>query len=611
MFRNDFSFLTQEKILVVQGTIVSELERRLKTANFFLPKMILSGDPLVASVIGEFAAAGADILTTPTSQANRTLLEKFRMEDHIGEVHRRAVGLCREVAGEKQMIFGAIGPTGALLRPYGRLDESDYRKVYHEQGELLLDLGVDGFILEGFSSLIEAENCVKVLRKISNMPIIACMSFLEDGRTKFGDTTEDCFSALVAKGADVVGMHGVLGPLEIDGFLGRVQGEYNLCARPNAGYPVRIGNTKTYLSSPEYVAECAELLTEKGVVVVGGAEGFTPHHIRKVVDQLHGKKPVRKEAAGSETDSQVSFTAEPGKTQSAELPSLAKKLGREPVLTVELEPPRGLEVEPILGLLNQMRPLGVDAVNIPENPLARARISSIALAKLIRDKTGLDAITHLTCRDRNLISLQAELLGAHVLGVDTILALTGDPSGVGDYPTATSIFDVDSSGLVEIMARMNLGKDFGMNDLGKKTQFKIGVASNPLATDLNAELKRVEEKLSLGAHFIQTQPIFKPKAVEPYLKALESFRVPVIFGVMLVRDYRHAKFLANEYPGIHLDERDLERFRVAEGEDQGELGVTLAAELVRELKPLSGGVYLMPGFGEEARLLDVLQALQS
>ena len=240
-------------------------------------------------------------------------------------------------------------------------------------------------------------------------------------------------------GADVVGVHGTLGPLEIDSFLANLKNHYPLCVRPNAGYPVRLGSTMTYLSSPEYIGECAEMFIERGAVIIGGAAGFAPEHIREVAERVKGKFPHRPEEPRIEGVSGESKEASDSGVAAQEPEDLAQKLGRKPILSVEIEPPQGLSIDSVVDLLNRLRPYGVDAVNIAENPLARARISSIALAKVIRDRTGLDSIAHITCRDRNLISLQAELLGAHVFGVNNILALTGDPAHIGDYPTATSI----------------------------------------------------------------------------------------------------------------------------------------------------------------------------
>ena len=611
MLRSDFEYLLQKQILIIEGSLRYEIQKRAGSADPFLPNFILNQPDLIRAVHREFADAGARLLIPATAAANRLILQKKHIRDQFEEVNRKAVLLCRESKPKDGLLFASLGPTGALLKPYGRLSESDYRDIFREQAQILLDAEVDGFILEGFSSLIEAEQCILALREISAAPIIATMTFLEEGLTKFGDTTADCFGALLKKGADVVGIHGTLGPLEIDEFLSRLTRRYPLCVRPNAGYPVRIGNTMTYLTSPDYVAEYAELFVNRGAVIVGGAAGFTPGHIRVVSERLRGKVPVTPEPRenGRRTRVSGSASADPLKPKEP-IKSLADKLGKEPILSVELEPPKGLAFGSIIELLQRLVPYGVDAVNIPENPLARARVSSISLAKAIHEQTGIESIAHLTCRDRNLISLQAELLGAHVLGVNTILALTGDPAGVGDYPTATSVFDVDSFGLVEIMSRMNLGKDFGMNDLGARTRFNIGVATNPLAQDLAGELNRIEEKVKRGATFVQTQPIFDAARAEPFLKAMDSIKVPVIFGVMLIRNYRHAKFLVNEYPGIHIRQKDLTRFEKADETEQANLGITLACELVGELSAMSGGVYLMPSFGESDRLVDVCKRLK-
>lgn len=609
MLRPDFEHLITRQVLIIDGSITSEVSRRLKQAQVNMPQLLLDHPEVLQEVHQAFAAAGSHIVVTATASANRLALTSDNLRARLRDINHQAVQLCRAIESKK-LVFAGLGPTGALLKPYGALEDSDYAEIYREQAQLLLDANVDGFILEGFSSLIEAEQCVKALRELTSIPVIATMTLLEDGRTKFGDTADDCFASLMDKGADVVGIHGTLGPLEIDDILSKLPRPFPLCVRPNAGYPVRLGATMTYLSSPDYVAECAEMFLEHGAVIIGGASGFAPDHVREIARRLKGKFPVRTKADNK--SDQVHITAHE-RTDTTVKPSqaLSQKLGREPVLTVEIEPPQGLEIDSVVALLNRLHPLGVDAVNIPENPLARARISSVALAKVIRDRTGLESIAHIACRDRNLISLQAELLGAHVFGVHNVLALTGDPAHIGDYPKATSNFDVNSRGLVEMMARMNIGKDFGMNDLGKATRFNIGVVANPLAEDLDEELERLEIKIKTGANFIQTQPIFAPEKVKPFLQAIASFRVPVIFGVMLIRDFRHAKFLANEYPGIHINEKDIEQFRKADGASNEDLGVRFACRLVNELKSASGGIYLMPSFGDSERLVSVMERLHA
>lgn len=610
MLRSDFEYLLKNKVLFTEGSLHAEVQRRAKTASIFVPRVTLDTPDLIRDVHRAYAEAGATLFCAGSAEANEMALQRKHLAPRMEEINRTAVALARDVLPPQALLFGGLGPSGALLKPYGPLSEEDYQGIFIRQAEILLDEQVDGFILESFSSLIEAEQAILGLREMSSKPIIATMTFLEDGLTRFGDSIADCFRTLLKAGADVVGIHGTLGPLEIDAFLEQLTEPYPLAIRPNAGYPVRIGNINTYLSSPEYVAECAEMFLERGAVIIGGAAGFTPDHIRAVTQRLAGRTPITPKQEPPNTHISQTIRDSDGKLEKQRLPHFMDKLGKEPILSVEIEPPHGLEINSTLHLLERLIPYGVDVVNIPENPLARARISSIALAKAIQERTGLDSITHLTCRDRNLISLQAELLGAHVLGVQNILALTGDPSGVGDYPSATGVFDVDSQGLVEIMARMNIGKDFGMNELGEATHFNIGVAANPLAEDLSGELNRLEAKLKRGATFIQTQPIFDPSRLKAFMKAIAPYKVPVIFGVMLVRSYRHAKFLNNEYPGIAIRPRDVERFRGADEKRQRHQGIQLACELIQELSSVSGGIYLMTSLHDSERLEDILRHLR-
>ena len=341
MLRNDFNLVIKDKILIIDGSLNSEIQRRSQGNTLpSVPRVLLEQPNLIGDIHQSYADAGAKILVAGTAESNRYLLDKNGLGDMQKALIEKAVKVCREKVSKGAWVFGGLGTTSALLKPYGHLEERDYREAYREQVDIMIAAEVDGFILEGFSSLIEAEQCILAIRDCCAMPIIATMTLLEDGRTKFGDTVDDCFQALLKCGADVVGVHGTLGPLEIDEFITQLDRPYPLCVSPNAGYPVRLGKTMTYLSSPEYVAECAEQFVKHGAVIIGGAAGFSPDHIAAIATRLRGVRPAvfSKITAG---DSNRDDKTEAGMEEaSGPGTCLSSKLGHEPVITVELEPPQ-------------------------------------------------------------------------------------------------------------------------------------------------------------------------------------------------------------------------------------------------------------------------------
>ncbi len=597
---NDFLKSLREKFLVADGAFGTYLNQKGRPANICRTEENLKNPDLVVQIHKEYIEAGAGLIETNTFDGNILKLSLYELEDKFELLNRLAVQNAKKAAkGKDVFIAGSIGPTNALLKPYGNLIEEDYIDIFSSQAKVLIDEGVDLIILETFSSLIEIENAVKGVRKIdSSIPVVAEITILEDGLTKFGDSPDTCFDTLLKIGADVVGINCTLGPAELFNHYRPYFKRYEntlLSAMPNAGYPVNVGDRVVYPVSEEYFKEYGILFLENGVRLVGGCCGTTPSHINLLVNAAKQLEVEKTKSSVSFLETTIRIEEEQEETLfDDQLPDVFQKLGREFVVSVEANPPKSPSPEKQLKRIKHLKELGIDAVNIAENPLARVRMSAMVYAFYIKTVLGLEPILHVTCRDRNIIGLQSDLLGAYALGVRGILALTGDPTSVGEFPEATGVFDINSVGIVEMISRMNKGFDFGMNRIKGKTNIFAGVAFNPLAYDRKKELKKLEQKVEAGAKFLQTQPVYSEKVLEYLAKVKEDFNIPVLVGILPLKSYAHANFLNNEFPGINIPDHILKTL-----ENSGknfEAGIDIAREILNKAKYYVDGAYLMPPF---------------
>jgi methionine synthase I (cobalamin-dependent)/5,10-methylenetetrahydrofolate reductase len=615
----------------------------------------LTRPELIQSIHREYISAGAQIIETNTFGANRLSLAAYGLEGRVREINfqgvRRAIE-AREIVGLPVFIAGAVGPSGRpLLAPDDeRLRE--VRAVFREQIEALQEGGVELLILETFTSLAELRQAVLAAQEVGGLPIVAQVSFGEDGRTLSGQSAASVARELYDLGVDVIGANCGVGPaMTLDALQEMIaalpgeaqesrQGEQParlplFSAQPNAGLPTRIGSRFFYVSTPDYFADYAVRFARAGVRLIGGCCGTTPRHIeamRRALDAHYGTgdggvapaaavkspgqpappavvrlRPERRPPVGALPEEEVILPQEGTKTR------LQQKLeAGEFVISVELDPPMGLNPSKILTGAAQLQQDGVDCINIADSPLARVRMSCIALARLIQDHLGLETIIHFTTRDRNLMALQSELLGAHALGLRNILALTGDPLRVGDYPNTTGVWDVDSVGLIRIIRGMNEGHDAAGGSIGARACFHIGAALNLNVSGEEAEreLEKYRRKLEAGAHFIMTQPIYELAPLERFLERVGRPPVPLILGCIPLHSARHAEFLHNEVAGISIPEHVRKRMHAA-GDQGSEEGLRLAQELLLEARHLVQGVYLLPSYrrydivGRLARLLRV------
>ncbi len=567
----------------------------------------------VLAIHRDYIAAGADIIETNTFGANRFRLAEHRLESRVRDINFRGAKLAseaREISGVPVLIAGSIGPTGRAQMPYGLIDPEGVQAAFREQIEALLEGGVDLLIFETISALDEMRVAIQAAREVSDLPIVASMTFSDDGRTLAGHSPQEVVNTLQGLGVDVIGVNCSVGPRRVLDVLAEMR-EYTagvqLSGQPNAGWPMQVGDRVIYPSSPDYFANYLTEALDIGVRLVGGCCGTTPAHIQAMRAALnaraHASAPV---VVSAPPQRKIELLPPEEPTQ------LARKIGRDFVVSVELDPPRGLNPEKMLAGARLLKEAGVDAVNVADSPMARVRMSALALCFLVQTEVGVETILHFTTRDRNLMGLQSDLLGAHALGVRNILALTGDPPSLGDYPDATAVYDIDSTGLAKVLHSMNEGTDALGSPIGMQASFTIAVAVDPTRDDLPQEADRLRRKIGGGADLVMTQPVYEMATWREFLAIYEErhgpLTVPVMLGILPLQSHRHTEFLYNEVPGIRPTDDIRERMRLA-GNQGRKVGVEIAQELLLEARDEVHGVYIMPSFHRfetAAEVLDVL-----
>lgn len=594
----------------------------------------LSQPELISGIHREYISAGAEIVETNSFGANRIRLATHNLEDQVRQINHRAARLvqeARDVAGKQAFIAGAIGPTGLPLQAPDEHRLHELRAIFREQIEGLQEGGADLLILETFTSLAELRQAVLAAREIGGLPVIAQMSFNEDGHTLSGQSAARVAIVLRDLGVDVIGANCSVGPAATLDVLQEMiaesqqenheeQSSQLFSAQPNAGLPTRIGNRFFYVATPDYFADYARRFAQSGVRLIGGCCGTTPRHIaamRQALDETYG--PLDQSAVSAPENERITVSTHGQATiarlleeevilpQEGYTTSLQEKLqAGKFVVSVELDPPKGLNPAKLLNGAAMLQEAGVDCINIADSPMARVRMSCIALARLIQDHLGIETIIHFTSRDRNLMALQSELLGAHALGIRNILALTGDPLRVGAYPNTTGVWDVDSVGLIQVLRGLNAGHDAAGSPVGAKSSFYIGTALNLNMTDeqVDEEIEKYQRKIQAGAHFIMTQPIYELAPLTRFLARVGTPPIPLILGCIPLHSSRHAEYLHNEVPGITIPDHVRERMRQA-GEHGHEEGLLVAQELLSQARSQIQGVYLMPSYGR----YDVVSAL--
>ncbi len=607
----------KENVIVADGAMGTMLYARGMFINRCYDELNLTDAETIQSIHAEYIQAGAGLVETNTFGANPIKLQAHGLAERTEEINLRGAELAREAAGNRGVwVGGSVGPLGKPLSPIGKISVSEAMEYYRVQVKGLVDGGVDLIVVETISDLHEMGAAIQAVRKECDLPIIAMATFPAEGRTLMGYTPVEVMTSMTRMGVDVVGANCSEGPHDMLRTIERLRlanQDKPIAAMPNAGNPRFHDDRVLYLSSPEYMAEYARRFIEAGAHLVGGCCGTTPDHVRAINSMVKALKPSRPLTVTA-TPLEKAKMVEPApiKERSPLGAKLARKsvLGHKFVVSVEMNPPRGHDAKKVLASVEKLRFHGVDVVNIPDGPRASARMSAMHVAVLIQQWVGMETVLHLTCRDHNLLGMQAALLGAHAQGQRNVLAITGDPPKLGDYPHVTAVYDVESIGLVRVLDRLNRGVDLGASSIGEPTKFLIGVGVNPGATDMERELRRFRYKVEAGANFCMTQPVYEAELLETFLENIKDCRIPVLVGILPLASSRNAEFLHNEVPGMQIPEHIRARMREAgKGEAARAEGIAIAQEALDSTKDKVEGVYIMPPFGRVESALRVLEVL--
>ena len=618
-----------QRVLVCDGAMGTMLYAKGIFINKSFDELNLSNPDLVGQVHQEYVRAGADIIETNTFGANRIKLGSFGIADKLHAINEQGARIARRAAREQAYVAGSIGPLGIRIEPWGKTGVDEAQAFFREQAQALADGGVDLFIIETFRDLNEMGAAIAAVRSVSDLPIVAQMTTEEDGNTLDGTPPERFAPELERRGATLIGVNCSVGPAPMLETIERMAAatRLRLAAQPNAGKPRDVEGRNIYLCSPEYMASYARRFILHNVRVVGGCCGTTPEHIRQI------KAAVR--VAATKTGSGVVFngtrrktTPDPvfdaGERDESIQAAIAEPVPRERksrfahalahgrfAVGVELLPPRGYQAEAVVNCARTLKIRGVDVVSIPDALRAGARVSALSLSVLIEQQAGIETVLRYSCRDRNLLGIQSDLLGAHAMGLRNLLLVTGDPGRVGDYPDATAVFDVDSIGLTNVVARLNQGSDIGGQPIGAPTAFHIGVSVNPAPTNVDEELRRFEYKVEAGAEFVVTQPVFDVDAFERFLTRLAAARLPVVAGVYPFESARNAEFMANEVPGVRVPEPLLDRMRHADNPDAARAeGIAIARDITARLRGAVQGLQVSTASGDVDAALAVVDGLR-
>jgi methionine synthase I (cobalamin-dependent)/5,10-methylenetetrahydrofolate reductase len=590
------SLIDDGRVHVFDGAMGSVLYARGVFVNVCYDELNTRKPELVRQVHEEYVAAGAEILETNTFGANPVKLSSFGLEGSTEEINEAAAVLARDAAGGAAVVVGAIGPLGIRIEPWGPTAVEEAAAFFQRQVNGLLAGGVDGFVLETFSDLSELSCALAAIRDVTDLPVVAQMTVGRGAKTAYGHEPIQIARELTEAGADVIGLNCSVGPavmLDAIEEMAEVT-TLPLIAQPNAGLPRTVRDRKIYLASPEYMAQYARRMIDAGVRFVGGCCGTTPDHIRHIQNAVRSVQPRTTTVRIPDVTRGARDSVEPVALAARSV--WGRKLSRgEPVVSVEILPPRGWDRSALVEPARSLRVAGVDALGLVDNPRSVSRMGALSAALIVEREVGIEALVHYTCRDRNMLGMISDLLGAAAAGVRNLLVVSGDPPLQGPYPDATAVFDIDSIGLTHVVDGLNRGVDPAGNSIGPPTEFVQGVAANHGAVDMEREVTRFGYKVEAGAAFAVTQPVFDPEALERFLEKVADSPIPVIAGIWPFLNLRNAEFLANEVPGVVVPEEIVERMRTAQGSGEEaalEEGVRVAVEMIEAVRPMVQGFHL-------------------
>jgi methionine synthase / methylenetetrahydrofolate reductase(NADPH) len=609
--REPFLERLEKRVLVADGAMGTELYARGIPFTRSFEELNLTLPQIVKDVQLSYIKAGADVIETNTFGANRFRLDKFGLADKVREINLAGVRLAREVAGDDLYVAGSVGPLGLRLEPLGPTSIEEARDAFREQIAALAEGGVDLIVIETMIDPVEAHAALLAAREAGPLPVVVQMTVQEDGSTHTGSVPEDFTRELDEWGADVIGLNCSIGPagvLESLERMARVTGR-KLSAQPNAGLPGTVQGRSIYLCSPEYMAGYARRFIEAGARLVGGCCGTTPAHIQAIKAAVRSLRPPVARTSVAVRPDRHAARLEP--VPAAERSRLGARLKRgEFSLLAEIVPPKGPDVTRELDGAAYLVDRQIEGVAVPDGTGSTARLSAQTLAVILLQKAGVEPLLFYSCRDRSLGRIQSDLLGAHVLGLRNIMAITGDPPSFALNPGSSAIFDVDSIGLVNVLANLNCGLDVGGNPLGVQTSFLVGVGANPCAPEPEEQFRRFQYKVEAGADFALTQPVFDVPRLAAFLERIRHFRIPVLAAITPLTSFRHAEYLNNEVPGIVIPAAILERMRRADTGDKARAeGVKIAQEILLEVRDLVQGAVISAPLGRYAMAVEVAAAL--
>jgi len=607
----DFLTRLKQSPILCDGATGTLLYAKGIFINRCYDELNISQPDLIRDLHHDYLQAGAEIIETNTFGGNSFRLARHGMESRVAEINLAGARLAREAAKSFDVwVAGSVGPLGVRIEPLGKTSFEEARTAFREQIKALIEGGVDLLMLETFGYVEELHQAILAARELDpKIPLVAQVTIDEDGNCLDGSTPESFTPRIEGWGVDVIGCNCSVGPVAMLDVIERVRAltSLPLAAQPNAGMPRSVEGRNIYLCSPEYMASYARKFVTAWVRLVGGCCGTTPEHIRVMKSALRVGE-ARAKAVPAQAKSET-LAAAPAVPLAKRSKAGAKIAAGEFLTMVEIVPPKGTDIRKEIEGARFLKSVGVDAINIPDSPRASARMSNQALSLLVQQEVGIEAILHYTCRDRNVLSMQSDLLGASALGINNLICITGDPPKMGNYPDATAVFDVDAIGLVNIVHNLNCGLDIGGNPLGVGTSFVIGVGANPGVPNIDEEIKRFEYKVQAGAECAVTQPVFDLRLLEAFLRRIEHCRIPVIAGIWPLVSVRNAEFMKNELR-VSVPDAILERMAKAKTPEAArEEGVAIAREMLIAVRGMVQGAQISAPSGRYTSAADVLEAL--
>ncbi|MBN2456225.1 MAG: bifunctional homocysteine S-methyltransferase/methylenetetrahydrofolate reductase [Sedimentisphaerales bacterium] len=608
--------LLKHRVVLGDGAMGTMLYQYGIFLNRCFDELNISKPEIIKKVHDGYVRAGADFIETNTFGANELKLVKYGLADKVEQINRAGVEIARDSAGELVMVAGSMGPLGREIVQHGTISKSQAAEAFKRQAKALIKAGVDFLILETFSSSKELLIAIGAIRQQTDLPIVAQMTCNENNETIYGQKIEKAITEISNQDVQVVGLNCSVGPSAMLGTFELIKSVTNkpISVQPNAGLPREIDNRTLYMCTPEYMAEYAKRFFEKGARIIGGCCGTTPEHIKEIVRTVKTLDKADRSMTEQLRGITVSKEYEPAAQEPAPLAQkshIGKKLSAgQKVTTIEITPPRGVNMDTTLNKAKLCAQMGIDAINIPDGPRASSRLSPLVTGVKIQENADIEIILHFCCRDRNLIGMQSDMLGAYAIGLRNILIITGDPPKMGEYPDATGVFDLDSIALTEVLRNLNKGIDVGGNRFSPPLSLSIGVGVNPVASDLNREIDRFKRKVNAGAEFAITQPVFDVQMLFNFLNAIESFKIPIIAGIWPFTSYKNAEFMANEVPGVVVPAELLKRMSKAKDKKHARaIGIEIAGEMVEKITDHVAGFAVSAPFGNVETALAVLGKL--